>query len=67
MLLIIKSFENKLPIDFSMLRDMNSGILDHLGITSWKIIDKRWIVFEQVLRGPALTKIWSDVHPSHPI
>ena len=39
-----------------MLRGMNVGIFEHLGITSRKGIDKRFIYFDQVLRGKSLIK-----------
>ena len=53
---VIKSFDYEVPNFISVLHDMNIGIFDNLGITSWKGMDKRWIYFGQVLRVPILTK-----------
>ena len=39
-----------------MLVYMTVSSFEHPGITTWKVIDKRWVLFHQVLRRLDLTK-----------
>ena len=45
----------------SVICDINFGISEHPGTSFWDNIDKRWVYFDKVLRGTALTRFRNKV------
>ena len=53
---VIKYFDHQVPKVVHVICNMTVIVFDHLGITEWKGIDRSWMFFDQVLKGPAFTK-----------
>ena len=55
-LLVIKYFDHQIPKIVSVLRRIMVRLFEHLGITTWKGIDQRWMFVEEFYNGTALIK-----------
>ena len=53
---VIKYFDNQGPKIFRVLRKMMVSLFEHLGITTWKVIDQSWMFVEKFQKVPALIK-----------
>ena len=58
---VITSFDHQGLKVVRILREMRVHISDHLGITTRKGIYQRWVLIEEVLKGPDLTKFRNGV------
>ena len=58
---MIKSFDRQGPRVVRMLHEIMVIVFDHLGITTWRGIDQRWLNVEKVLKIKSLTKSRNDV------
>ena len=58
---MIKYFDHQGPKVSCVLRDMKVSVFEQLGINTWEVIDRRLRLFEQVLKGSALTKYRNTV------
>ena len=53
---VIKYFDHQASKIIHVLRKMMVTVFEHLGITTWKGTEHRWIFVENFLKGPALIK-----------
>ena len=57
----IKYFYHQGPKIIRVLRQITLSVIEQLGSTNWKGTDQLWGFFEQVLKGPDLTKYRNSV------
>ena len=51
---VVTYFEHQVPKVVRVLRKITVRVFEHLGITTWKCIDHRWMFIEQVLLIPTI-------------
>ena len=58
---VIKYVGHQGPKVIRMLQNMTVSVFENLSITTWKVIDQKFIFTDQILNGPSLTKFSNDV------
>ena len=51
---VVTYFEHQVPKVVRVLHKITVRVFEHLGITTWKCIDHRWMFIEQVLLIPTI-------------